>query len=532
MEIRLDGRTAIITGGSKGLGLAIATEFAASGADVAILARDQTALDDAAHTIAKTARGRVQAFSCDVSKADEITRAHALVTDAFGTVDILVNNAGTSRTMAFEQVTDAIWQEDLDLKLFAAIRMTRLVWPGMTQRNWGRVINVLNIGAKAPTARSAPTTISRAAGLALTKVLAGEGRAPQRAGQRADGRRHRQRPMGQTTRRRRQQRTVLILHRRDRRRRADGAHGRGRRVRQHRLLPGLGRSLLHHRNLDQRRRRPVAGRLTQVNQATPTVLRRRDGGAIKLDGMQGIGTRLLRGSRARVIKLSRRRTQRVKSAAGGKPVPGNSARSLKIISWNLLRLVGASLADVARLIETEQPDLMLMQEATDVMDGLPGRIGGYYARAPLPGRIHGLAMWSPIPFHTPPATVALPSGTLVHRVCQIVDLGELSIANVHLSHGQVLNRRQLRSIAQSLPACAAVLGDYNLLGPALLPGFRDVGPRHHTHVMVDLWPLRIDRCLVRGLRCLETATLPRHTSDHRPILVRLALAHPAIRAAA
>ena len=90
-------------------------------------------------------------------------------------VDVLVNNAGTSQRGPFMEVPDAMWQADLDLKLFAAIRLTRLVWPGMVERRWGRVINVLNIGAKAPKAASAPTSVSRAAGMALTKVLAGEG---------------------------------------------------------------------------------------------------------------------------------------------------------------------------------------------------------------------------------------------------------------------------------------------------------------------------------------------------------------------
>jgi 3-oxoacyl-[acyl-carrier protein] reductase len=175
MEISLGGRAAIVTGGSKGLGLATATRFAASGADVAIFARGQAALDVAKRTIAQTARGRVVAIACDVSKPGDIERGHAAVMDAFGQVDILVNNAGTSRTGAFVEVTDAVWQEDLDLKLFAAIRLTRLVWPQMTGRRWGRVINVLNIGAKAPRAGSAPTAVSRAAGMALTKVLAGEG---------------------------------------------------------------------------------------------------------------------------------------------------------------------------------------------------------------------------------------------------------------------------------------------------------------------------------------------------------------------
>ena len=107
---------------------------------------------------------------------------------------------------------------------------------------------------------------------------------------------------------------------------------------------------------------------------------------------------------------------------------------------------------------------------------------------------------------------------------RIVDLGTFSVANVHLSHGQLLNRRQLRRIASRMPPRAAVLGDYNLVGPALLPGFRDVGPREPTHVSLDVWPLRIDRCLVRGLVCSDAAALSRETSDHRPITVRLGTA--------
>jgi 3-oxoacyl-[acyl-carrier protein] reductase len=92
-----------------------------------------------------------------------------------GKVDILVNNAGQSQAQAFETVTDEDWHNDLDLKLFAAIRLARLVMPQMRERKWGRIINVLNIGAKAPGPRSVPTSVSRAAGLALTKVLANEG---------------------------------------------------------------------------------------------------------------------------------------------------------------------------------------------------------------------------------------------------------------------------------------------------------------------------------------------------------------------
>jgi 3-oxoacyl-[acyl-carrier protein] reductase len=174
MLVELTGRAAVITGASKGLGLAMATEFAASGADVAILARRPDALEEAKTQVERTARGRVAAIPCDVAKAEDCRAAYDAAASAFGKVDILVNNAGTSRAMPFEQVTDAIWQEDLELKLFAAIRLARLALPGMRERRWGRIINVLNIGAKAPRAGSAPTAVSRAAGMALTKILAGE----------------------------------------------------------------------------------------------------------------------------------------------------------------------------------------------------------------------------------------------------------------------------------------------------------------------------------------------------------------------
>ena len=149
--------------------------MAESGADVALLARRANVLEEARDSVARTARGRIHVIPGDVSKAEDVARAYASAMDTLGRVDILVNNAGTSRTGAFPTISDEIWQADLDLKLFAAIRLARLVWPQMVERRWGRIINVLNIGAKAPRAGSAPTAVSRAAGMALTKVLAGEG---------------------------------------------------------------------------------------------------------------------------------------------------------------------------------------------------------------------------------------------------------------------------------------------------------------------------------------------------------------------
>jgi 3-oxoacyl-[acyl-carrier protein] reductase len=175
MEISLAGRGAIVTGGSKGIGLGIALRFAQSGADVAIVARGRDALAQAEKHISSAGGGRVVTVVADVANAADVKRAYDEATHGLGRVDIVVNNAGTSRAGPFEKLTDEIMQQDLDQKLFAALRLTRLAWEQMKGRRWGRIINVLNIGAKAPRGGSAPTTISRAAGMALTKVLAGEG---------------------------------------------------------------------------------------------------------------------------------------------------------------------------------------------------------------------------------------------------------------------------------------------------------------------------------------------------------------------
>jgi len=175
MEITMTGRSAIVTGGSKGIGFAIAKRFAESGADVAIVARGQEALDAAVAQIKKVAKGKVAGVAADVGTAAGVQKAYDGAMAALGKLDIAVNNAGTSATGPFEKLSDEVMQTDLNLKLFAAIRLCRLIWPQLKERKWGRIINILNIGAKAPRANSAPTSISRAAGMAFTKILSGEG---------------------------------------------------------------------------------------------------------------------------------------------------------------------------------------------------------------------------------------------------------------------------------------------------------------------------------------------------------------------
>lgn len=174
--MRMDGRTALITGASLGIGRAISLAFAKAGAHVALVARREGPLEEACAAIAAAApAARLVAIAADIATADGCRRAWDEATTALGPIDVVVNNAGASATGTFTAVTDEAWQADLDLKLFAAIRLARLAMPGMAQRRWGRIINILNTAAKAPAAGTAPTSVTRAAGLALTKVLAGEG---------------------------------------------------------------------------------------------------------------------------------------------------------------------------------------------------------------------------------------------------------------------------------------------------------------------------------------------------------------------
>jgi NAD(P)-dependent dehydrogenase (short-subunit alcohol dehydrogenase family) len=173
MDLGLSGRVALVTGGSLGLGRAAALRLAEEGAAVAVCARRPDPLRAVVEAIEKGG-GRALATPADVTRADDLARVVATTLDTFGRLDILVNNAGTSAAHGFEALDDRAWQEDLELKLFAAIRLTRLCVPHLARAGSGRIINILNVGSRAPAARSLPTSVSRAAGLALTKALSRE----------------------------------------------------------------------------------------------------------------------------------------------------------------------------------------------------------------------------------------------------------------------------------------------------------------------------------------------------------------------
>ncbi|CAM4482689.1 NAD(P)-dependent dehydrogenase (short-subunit alcohol dehydrogenase family) [Paenibacillus endophyticus] len=171
MELGLKGKIAVITGGSKGIGFATALLLASEGAEVAIVARDEEALRRAAEQINVQTGKEVLAISADVSKTGEAARVIEETVDRFGGVHILVNNAGTSAAKPFEHVDEDAWSADLDLKLLGAVQFSQAALPHMRQAGGGAIVNVTAIGGKTPGASSLPTSVSRAAGLALTKAM-------------------------------------------------------------------------------------------------------------------------------------------------------------------------------------------------------------------------------------------------------------------------------------------------------------------------------------------------------------------------
>ena len=173
MDLGLKGKIAIVTGGTEGIGKATAFEFGREGAKVAICSRRADVVKKTIDEI-KRAGGDAFGMAADMSKMPDIERFIDSVVKQYGGIDILVNNAGTSARGAFLDITDDTWHSDIELKVFGAIRCTRLCVPHMRKRGGGRIINITISSAKQPGAGSMPTTLSRAAGLALTKALSKE----------------------------------------------------------------------------------------------------------------------------------------------------------------------------------------------------------------------------------------------------------------------------------------------------------------------------------------------------------------------
>ena len=174
MDLGLTGKVAVITGGSEGIGRGIALRFLEEGAKVAICARRDDVLQQAAEELRALTGGDVLTVPADVTKPETLTNFINTAAQHFGRIDILVNNAGRSAASAFDELDDDDWHADLDLKLMGAVRCVRLVIPQMKLVGGGRIINVTHPGGKQPGAASYPTSVSRAAGIAMTKALSKE----------------------------------------------------------------------------------------------------------------------------------------------------------------------------------------------------------------------------------------------------------------------------------------------------------------------------------------------------------------------
>jgi 3-oxoacyl-[acyl-carrier protein] reductase len=174
MDLGLKGKVAIVTGGSEGIGRATAQSLGREGARVVVCARRGDVLERAAQDVAEATGAEIVPVQADVRNSADVERLVSTAVQKFGRLDILVNNAGTSATGDFEALPDDVWRADLDLKLFGAIRTIRAAVPHLRAAGGGSIVNLLNLAAKQPGPRSMPTSVSRAAGMALMKALSKE----------------------------------------------------------------------------------------------------------------------------------------------------------------------------------------------------------------------------------------------------------------------------------------------------------------------------------------------------------------------
>jgi len=168
----LTGRVALVTGGSKGLGKAMARGLAEAGADVVISSRHETELKPALSEILAGTGRRGQYFVADMTRRDDVKRFADDATRAFGKVDILINNAGSNNPQAIDAITDEAWDDLIELNLTSVMALTRALVPGMKERKWGRIIHISSImGFVAKEKRSAYSA-TKAALLGLARASA------------------------------------------------------------------------------------------------------------------------------------------------------------------------------------------------------------------------------------------------------------------------------------------------------------------------------------------------------------------------
>jgi 3-oxoacyl-[acyl-carrier protein] reductase len=171
MELQLNGKVALITGASRGIGAAVAIELAREGMQVCLVARDQSKLHEVATNLTNSTGVQVETLAADLRDPDEPARVVADTVARFGQLDLLVNNAGATKRADFFTLTEEDWQDGFALKFHGYVRMTRAAWPHLRKTN-GSVVNIVGIGSRAG---SAEFTIGGSVNVALlnfTKAMA------------------------------------------------------------------------------------------------------------------------------------------------------------------------------------------------------------------------------------------------------------------------------------------------------------------------------------------------------------------------
>ena len=174
MDLGLQGRCALVTGGSMGIGRAAALELAAEGCRVALAARGENALAKAAEEIRQRTQAEVITLRADCTRLEDVDRMVEDVVARFGRIDILVNSIGAAKSGHFLALPEDEWRESLELKLYGVIRCCRAVVPHMQRQRWGRIVNLIGHRGRQPESRAMPAGVANAGLINFTKALADE----------------------------------------------------------------------------------------------------------------------------------------------------------------------------------------------------------------------------------------------------------------------------------------------------------------------------------------------------------------------